>query len=156
MGFVCAYLCKVYSLSKIWNSKLHNGEAMKTALIYGILGVVKDMGAFEKNTWGWQQYAGINFHDGDMTIEGKSSICGFSGTNLDYILRSHEVSEIVLGGLLTNICIETTMRTAYGKGYKTHALIDCMAIVGKSEQEAAVKYTFPMFFLPTATQAWVA
>jgi nicotinamidase-related amidase len=123
---------------------------------YGILGVVKDMGAFEKNTWGWQPYAGIDFRDGDMTIEGKSSICGFSGTNLDYILRSHEVSEIVLGGLLTNICIETTMRTAYGKGYKTHALIDCMATVGKSEQEAAVKYTFPMFSLPTATQAWVA
>jgi nicotinamidase-related amidase len=29
---------------------------------YGILGVVKSKSAFEKNTWGWQQYSEINFN----------------------------------------------------------------------------------------------
>jgi nicotinamidase-related amidase len=121
---------------------------------YGILGVVKSSGAFERGSWGWQHYAGIDFQEGDIMIEGKSSICGFSGTNLDYILRSHEISEIVLGGLLTNICIESTMRTAYGKGYKIQALTDCMATIGTSEQAAAVSYTFPMFSHPNLVQTW--
>jgi nicotinamidase-related amidase len=123
---------------------------------YGILGVVKSTSAFEKNTWGWQRYAGIHFRDDNITIEGKSSICGFSGTNLDYILRSHEISEIALGGLLTNICIESTMRTAYGKGYKIQALTDCMATLGSAEQAAAVSFTFPMFSHPTLAQTWAA
>lgn len=86
-------------------------------------------------------------------IDGKSSICSFSGTNLDYILRSHGISTIALGGLLTNICIESTMRTAYGKGYKTYALTDCMARLGKAEQEAAIAYTFPMFSYPISSVA---
>lgn len=28
---------------------------------YGILKVVRDTGAFEKETWGWQKYVGIHF-----------------------------------------------------------------------------------------------
>jgi nicotinamidase-related amidase len=119
---------------------------------YGILDVVRNTGAFEKDTWGCQIYSAIDVRDEDIVIDGKSSICGFSGTNLDYVLRSHGISDIALGGLLTNICIESTMRTAYGKGYKTHALTDCMATLGKTEQEAAIAYTFPMFSYPVTSQ----
>jgi nicotinamidase-related amidase len=121
---------------------------------YGILEIVRSIGAFEKDTWGWQIFSEIDVRDEDIVIAGKSSICSFSGTNLDYVLRSHGVSTIALGGLLTNICIESTMRTAYSKGYTTHALIDCMATIGKAEQEAAIAYTFPMFSHPISSQAF--
>jgi nicotinamidase-related amidase len=123
---------------------------------YGILDVVRNTGAFEKNTWGWQIYPEIGVQDKDIVIDGKSSICSFAGTNLDYVLRSYGISTIALGGLLTNICIESTMRTAYSKGYKTHALTDCMATLGKAEQEAAIAYTFPMFSYPMSSQEFFA
>ena len=119
---------------------------------YGILDVVRNTGAFEKDTWGWQIYPEIDVCYEDIVIGGKSSICSFSGTNLDYVLRSHGISTIALGGLFSNICIESTMRTAYGKEYKTYALTDCMATLGKAEQEAAISYTFPMFSQPMSYQ----
>lgn len=121
---------------------------------YGILEAVQKAGAFEKDSWGWQFFPNINVEDGDVVIDGKSSICSFSGTNLDYILRSHGISTIALGGFLTNICIASTVQSAYGKGYENYVLTDCVATIGKAEQEAAITYTFPMFSHPIPSQSF--
>ncbi len=51
--------------------------------------------------------------DGDIVIEGKRGLDTFASTNLDFILRSKGIKSVVLGGFLTNCCVESTMRTAY-------------------------------------------
>ena len=56
--------------------------------------------------------------DNDLLIDGKTSIDAVASTNLDFALRSLGVQTIALAGQLTNICIESTMRSAFDKGYK--------------------------------------
>ncbi len=115
---------------------------------YGILKIVRDTEAFQKGTWGSQISDRIDVRDSDLIIDGKSGICGFSGTNLDFVLRSHGITTIALAGLLTNICIESTMRTAYNNGYEIYTLTDCMATLGEEQQRVAVEHNFPMFSMP--------
>jgi len=40
------------------------------------------------------------------------------------------------------------MRTAYEKGYHVITLTDCTAATSLEAQEAAVKFTYPMFSVP--------
>eukprot|EP00803_Ostreobium_quekettii_P009200 evm.model.scf_4054.1 EVM.evm.TU.scf_4054.1 scf_4054:3039-4540(-) len=88
---------------------------------------VKDAGAFKKGEWGAAIWDELSPGDQDVVIEGKRGLDGFMSTNLDFILRARGIENIALGGFLGNCCVESTMRTAYEKGYKVFTLRDCVA-----------------------------
>ena len=44
----------------------------------------------------------------------------------------------MLGGLLTNCCVESTMRTAFEKGFNVVTLKDCTAATSEEGQKGAV------------------
>ena len=73
---------------------------------YGILKGVVDGNAFVKGTWGAAITEELDPQEGDIVIEGKRGLDTFASTNLDFILRSKGISTIVLGGFLTNCCVE--------------------------------------------------
>jgi ureidoacrylate peracid hydrolase len=81
-------------------------------------------------------------------VEGKRGLDAFASTNLDFILRSRGITTIALGGFLTNCCVESTMRTAYEKGYNVITLTDCTATVSEDEQRLAIEKNYPMFSRP--------
>ena len=119
-----------------------------TSKPYGIMKGVIDNGAFKKDTWGTEMVDVLTPQKGDIIIEGKRSFCAFASTNLDYILRSTGVKNIVLAGYLTNCCVESTMRTAYDKGYQVITLTDCCATLSQAEHDNALTSDFPMFSQP--------
>jgi ureidoacrylate peracid hydrolase len=84
----------------------------------------------------------------DIVVEGKRGLCGFASTNLDFVLRNRGITNIALGGFLTNCCVESTMRTGYEKGYNVVTLTDCTATVSEEEQRLSVEKNYPMFSRP--------
>lgn len=142
---------------------------------YGILGNVKNGECFVKGTWGADFCEGMKPEDKDIVVSGKTGLCGFESTNLQFLLGHNHIEYVVLGGFLTNCCVESTMRAAYEKGFKVITLTDCTAATSLEEQvctetiffhycslllilmilllalfrqDAAVKYTYPMFSVP--------
>ena len=81
----------------------------------------------------------------DIIVEGKRGLCGFASTNLDFILRSRGIKTVALGGFLTNCCVESTMRTAYEKGYDVITLSYCTATLSEEEQRLSIEKNYPMF-----------
>jgi ureidoacrylate peracid hydrolase len=115
---------------------------------YGILKGVVDSKSFRKGTWGAEIIDDLKPEAQDIVIEGKRGLDGFASTNLDFILRSRGITNIALGGFLTNCCVESTMRTGYEKGYNVITLKDCTATVSEEEQRLAVEKNYPMFSRP--------
>ncbi|MDB5218108.1 MAG: Isochorismatase [Myxococcaceae bacterium] len=115
---------------------------------YGILKGVVDGKAFVKGTWGAAIVDELAPVEGDIVIEGKRGLDTFASTNLDFILRSKGVKTLVLGGFLTNCCVESTMRTAYEHGFDVVTLVDCVAGASIEEHKNAIKYDYPMFSKP--------
>ena len=66
-----------------------------------------------------------------------------ASSNLDFVLRSRDIDTVVLGGFLTNCCVESTMRTAYERGYDVITLTDCTAATSREEQLAATSQATP-------------
>jgi nicotinamidase-related amidase len=123
---------------------------------YGILKGVVDGKAFIKGSWGAAIVDELAPAEGDIVIEGKRGLDTFASTNLDFILRSKGITTIVLGGFLTNCCVESTMRSGYENGYKVITLNDCVAGTSTEEHENALKYDFPMFSEPMAASDVIA
>ena len=119
-----------------------------TSQPYGILKGVVDSKSFRKGTWGAEIVDELKPEAKDIVIEGKRGLCGFASTNLDFILRSRGITDIALGGFLTNCCVESTMRTGYEKGYNVVTLKDCTAALSEEEQRLAVEKNYPMFSRP--------
>jgi nicotinamidase-related amidase len=115
---------------------------------YGILKGVVDGNAFVKGTWGAAIIDELAPEDGDIVIEGKRGLDTFASTNLDFILRSKGITTLVLGGFLTNCCVESTMRSGYENGYTVVTLSDCLAATSAEEHDNALRFDFPMFSQP--------
>jgi nicotinamidase-related amidase len=115
---------------------------------YGILKGVVDGNAFVKGTWGAAICDPLKPQDGDIVIEGKRGLDAFASTNIDFILRSKGIKTVIIGGFLTNCCVESTMRTAYEHGFDVITLTDCCAATSPEEHANALKYDFPMFSTP--------
>jgi nicotinamidase-related amidase len=115
---------------------------------YGILKGVAENHAFRKGSWGAEIVDALQPKDGDIVIEGKRGLDAFPSTNLDFILRSRGIRTVVLAGFLTNCCVESTMRSAYERGYEVITLTDCTATTSDAAQNSALTHDFGMFSHP--------
>eukprot|EP00878_Enallax_costatus_P025143 GHUV01026869.1.p1 GENE.GHUV01026869.1~~GHUV01026869.1.p1 ORF type:complete len:169 (+),score=53.81 GHUV01026869.1:593-1099(+) len=122
---------------------------------YGILGNVKASGSFKRDGWGGAICEAMTPEAGDVIIQGKSGLCGFASTNLNFVLAHNHIENVVLAGFLTNCCVDSSMRTAYELGYRVYTLSDCCAATSQEEHDASVKYTFPMFSKPMPHQEFL-
>lgn len=123
-----------------------------TAHPYGILKGVVDSNAFVKGTWGAEIVADVAPAADDIVLEGKRGLDAFGSTNLDFILRSKGIETVALSGFLTNCCVESTMRSAYERGYEVVTLVDCVAATSAEEHGNAITHDYPMFSKPMTAQ----
>jgi nicotinamidase-related amidase len=122
---------------------------------YGILAGVKSSGAFQKGSWGADIIEDIPVAEDDILIEGKRGLDCFASTNLDFILRANDIRTVALAGFLTNCCVESTMRSAYERGYQVVTLVDCTATLSEDEQRIATEKNFAMFSRPMTHDAFL-
>merc|ERR1712151_1004536 len=114
----------------------------------GILaGCAKDK-LFTTGTWNADICAAMKPEKQDVVIVGKKGLDAFPGTDLEAQLKAHGVETLVLAGFLTNCCVESTMRTAFEKGFNVVTLTDCTATTSKTGQTAATSETWNVLAAP--------
>ena len=62
----------------------------------------------------------------------------FNGTPLEHYLRAQDVSTVALCGFSTNVCVESTARSAHERGFNVVAVADCCAAGSPKAHEAAI------------------
>ncbi|MCP4136295.1 MAG: isochorismatase family protein [bacterium] len=74
----------------------------------------------------------------DDTIIDKNRYSAFYNTKLDETLRSHKVEELIITGVLTNCCCETTARDAFVRDYRVFFTADATATVNDDLHTASL------------------
>ncbi|WP_254945034.1 cysteine hydrolase family protein [Cyanobium sp. AMD-g] len=74
----------------------------------------------------------------DELVLPKSSSSPFSSTSLDYLLRNLEVRTLVVIGLLTDQCIDHTVKDAADRGYRVVCVHDACQAVTPERHVAAL------------------
>ncbi|KAL8283184.1 hypothetical protein RQP46_005962 [Phenoliferia psychrophenolica] len=81
---------------------------------------------------------------------------GFQSTDLEYQLRSHGVTKLVMAGLVANTCLESTARYGYELGYHITMLKDATAAFSAEQYHAATQVVWPLFASSIlTTDEWV-
>jgi len=86
---------------------------------------------------------------GDVVIV-KSRYSGFHGTGLNSVLRGRGVRNLLMVGIASNVCVESTLRDAYFLEYWPVMVADATMAAGPAEIQAATLYNVKTFF------GWIA
>jgi isochorismate hydrolase len=68
----------------------------------------------------------------------KSQYDAFYRTDLDERLRHMGVKQVVIGGVMTHLCCETTARAAFGRGFEVLFLVDGAATYTEAFHQASL------------------
>jgi ureidoacrylate peracid hydrolase len=89
-----------------------------------------------KNTWG-SEFTGVApLPDEPVVVKHRYS--AFINTRLDSVLRTLKVENLIMTGVSTNVCVESTARHGYMLDYHIVFLSDCTAAYSIEEHEGAL------------------
>jgi nicotinamidase-related amidase len=125
----------------IQNTQLENGAYFSPATIAHHLKRWKDPSkicyTFE-GTWGHRVVDDLSPEKDDMIVR-KHRPSAFAGTDLDQVLRSAGKETIIVTGVITEGCVESTARDGWLRDYYVVIAEDCIASATPELHEAQLK-----------------
>lgn len=97
-----------------------------------------------KGSWGAEIIKELTPEKGEYIVC-KKGYGAFFQTHLDRLLRNLNIEMLIICGIMTNVCVETTAREAIALGYKIILTSDATATVDEEMHRATLK-TIGMFF----------
>ncbi|KAE8152049.1 Isochorismatase hydrolase [Aspergillus avenaceus] len=111
---------------------------------------------FEEGTFGATIYETLlpDSSNGDVVVSRHWNSDSFQNTDLDFQLRQHDITHLVLAGLTANTCLEATARQAFELGYHVTLLKDATAGYSKDLTDAATNLVWALFSKVKTVEEW--
>lgn len=89
----------------------------------------EDSGALQFATEGWQLFEGLAALPGDLRVR-KTTPDSFHQTELNQLLQERGITQVVICGLQSDFCVDTTVRRALSLDYDVILVADAHSTVG--------------------------
>ncbi len=94
-------------------------------------------------TWGAEFYR-VGPGEGDLVIE-KHRHSAFAGTELDQVLRDRGIRTVVMAGVQTHVCVESSLRDASARGYYVVVASDCVGSYDRDLHDKTLRCVYMHF-----------
>jgi len=123
---------------------IHRADGSDMGRIAEVFPPIRGLGHCFEGTWDAEFINGLQ-PEGKDTIVKKSRFSGFYKTDLENLLRKLAVQTLVVSGIATNICVESTIRDAFFRDYAVVVPREATASFTE-EQEAGAFGNFAFAF----------
>jgi ureidoacrylate peracid hydrolase len=118
----------------IFIQTIHEAATDSEAWTWRLGGVVG--GCCRKDTWGAEFTEVAPLPDEPVVIKHRYS--AFINTRLDSVLRTLKIENLIMTGVSTNVCVESTARQGYMLDYNIVFLSDCTAAYSQEEHDISL------------------
>jgi nicotinamidase-related amidase len=148
--------CRKAGVMVVWIKEIYADKKMmpNVKAVWGIGGST-DNWIIKEGGPGIEWYKELTKPKSDEQIITKWNYDGFENTELDLLLRSNDIKTLLMTGFATNVCMETTARHGFVKGYYIVAVSDCTDSPSKHEYDAAL-FNIKVYFGKVATSDEIA
>lgn len=129
---LCAW-ARAAHLPVIWTHEMHRADRSD----YGIELEFDPIHCVEGTT-GCELTSGLVVREGDHRIRHKRRYDCFVGTDLDLLLRSNRIENLICCGVTTHCCVMATVYTARNLDYRAIVVRDAVAAISPQHQDAAL------------------
>lgn len=137
----------------IYIQHINSDETTSPSLLEKRIGLGRDrVSVCQKGTWGAQLFEELPINSSDFVVQ-KYRYSAFINTNLDLILRSHGIKTLIITGLSTNVCVESTARDGFMYDYFIVLPKDCLATTITSLHQPSLETLQRYFATVTASHA---
>jgi len=100
-------------------------------------------GRSTEGTWGIEFVDALGPAAGELVVR-KRGVSGFAATELDRLLHIHDISTLVIAGIVTNFAAEGTARDASDRGFRVVVLGDCCESVTDEWHQFSITQILPV------------
>lgn len=149
-----AAVCRRAGIAVVHCSHVVRPDGSNVGVMGEILAPVRD-GIIDKGAVSAALHDGLAVEDGDILLD-KPRFGAFHGTDLEMVLRGRGIDTIIVTGIATNVCCETTAREANVRDFRVFFLSDgtstfAMGELSKDEIQKATLTTLGACFAQVLT-----
>ncbi len=128
--------CRRFGLRVVFVRTIHSNWSDSDAWTSRMAGAGREMLICRPDTWGAEFYK-VAPQPGDF-IATKHRFSGFVGTDLNLVLRARGIETLLMTGVATNVCVETTARDAFNLDFRIILVEDCCGAFSAEEHAATI------------------
>ncbi|MGD9045366.1 MAG: cysteine hydrolase [Desulfobacterales bacterium] len=146
--------CREFKLPIIFIRTIHSNWTNSPSWLKRIEGVAEKMPICPPDSWG-SNFFNVAPNEGDCIVT-KHRYSAFIGTDLDLILKSQGIEYILVTGVATNVCVESTARDGYHRDYNVILIEDCCGAYDKAEHAATLNNISKFFGTVATSEAFLS
>jgi len=127
---------KAQKLPVIYLQHTHRKDGLDAGLIAKVFPPIMDLGHCIEGTWDGEIISELNPETNDYVVK-KHRFSGFYNTQLEDVLRSLGIKRLVVTGIATNVCVESTIRDAFYRDYNVFVPREATASYTAEEEQGA-------------------
>jgi nicotinamidase-related amidase len=100
---------------------------------------------FAKGSWGAEWHPDLQPREDEMIVHQHWSSSGFANTDLDMMLKQHHIQKVVIIGMKSNTCVDTTARFGQELGFHVTLIRDAIGSFSWDEMKATFEVNAPQY-----------
>ena len=121
----------------IYIQHTHRPDGLDYGLISKVFPPLDGIGHCIDGTWDQEIIEELKPQDNDIIVK-KHRFSAFYGTQLENVLHSLDAETLVVTGISTNICVESTVRDAFYRDYNVFVPADATGAFTEAEENASI------------------
>ena len=130
-------LCHAHDIPVFYTAGSLNADYSDAGIQIDDYPAVRDLKGFVRGTWDAQILDDLQPASNE-TVIAKTRNSAFWGTRLDAILRERGIDQLIVAGVATNVCVESTVRDAWTYGFRAVTVSDATGALTHEEQMASM------------------